>query len=69
MKQRDGNSKKEPKRNARNHQHCKQRINVIGLLVDLTWLREKIFELEDISIENSKNWKARQQRLKKCPRS
>ena len=36
MKQRDGNSKKEPKRNARNHQHCKQRINVIGLLVDLT---------------------------------
>ena len=65
MKQRDGNSKKEPKRNARNHQHCKQGINAIGLLVDWTWLREKIFELEDISIETSKTEKQRQQRLKK----
>ena len=65
MKQRDGNSKKEPKRYARNHQHCKQGINAIGLLVDWTWLREKIFELEDISIETSKTEKQRQQRLKK----
>ena len=64
MKQRDGNSKKEPKRNARNHQHSKQRITVIGLLVDLTWLREKIFELEDIAIEASKTEKKREKPAK-----
>lgn len=60
-KQRDGNPKKEPKRNARDENTVTKMKNTFyGLISRLETFEERISELEDISIESSKANKQRE---------
>ena len=64
-KQRDGNSKKEPKRNATDQKHHKR--NDDRLITRLHLAEERISELENIPIETFKTEKQTGKRLGKKP--
>lgn len=60
-KQRNGNPKKEPKRNARGEKHLTEMSNAFdGLISTLDTAEERLSKLENVSIESSKTKKQRE---------